>query len=89
MIYNFYSVYDVNMGYNPPVVQENDAVAMRNFENACCDKSSVWYTHCADFSLMCIGSFDSSSGEIIAADPKKVCAASDFVARMKGVDNID
>ena len=41
---NVYSILDVNVGYGMPVVQDNDAVAMRNFENACSDKSSIFYT---------------------------------------------
>lgn len=84
MVYNVYSVLDVNVGYGMPVVQDNDAVAMRSFENGCCDKSSVWHTHCADFSLMCLGTFDTSTGELTSAPVRKVCNAYDFVNRMKG-----
>lgn len=87
MLYNVYSVLDVNVGYGVPIVQDNDAVAMRNFENGCTDTSSVWYTHPSDFSLMCIGSFDSSTGEISPCSIRKICSAFDFVARMKGVDH--
>lgn len=84
MVYNVYSVLDVNVGYGMPVVQDNDAVAMRSFENGCVDKSSVWHTHCSDFSLMCIGTFDTNTGELTPSPVRKVCNAYDFVSRMKG-----
>lgn len=84
MVYNVYSILDVNVGYGAPMCHDNDAVAMRFFENACSDKRSIWYTHCSDFSLMCIGTYDTSTGELIAEPIRKVCSAFDFVSRMKG-----
>lgn len=86
MVYGVYSVYDVNVGYGVPVVQENDAVAMRTFENGCSDKRSVWYTHCSDFILQRIGSFDSATGELVCESPTRICSAADFVSMMKGDD---
>ena len=83
MIYNVYSVLDVNIGYGVPVVQDNDAVAMRAFENGCSDVSSVWHTHPADFHLHCIGTFDTSTGELTAEPARKICSATDFVVRMR------
>lgn len=79
MIYGVYSVLDVNVGYGVPVMQENDAVAMRTFANGCYDKRSVWHTHSSDFCLMCIGSFDTDSGELTPEDPRKLCSAYDCV----------
>lgn len=84
MKYNFYSVYDIKVGYGMPVTQENDAVAMRNFENVCLDEHSVFHTHCSDFSLRCIGTFDTDTGEISPTTPREICAASDFVVTLKG-----
>lgn len=82
MLYKVYSILDVNVGYGMPVVQDNHAVAMRNFENACCDKSSVFATHSSDFSLWCIGTFDSDSGVMESTPPEKICNAYDFVSRI-------
>lgn len=89
MVYNVYSVLDINVGYGMPVVQDNDAVAMRSFENGCCDKSSVWYTHCSDFSLMHIGTYDTDTGVLSSSPARKICNAYDFVRTMKGVDELD
>ena len=85
MVYNVYSVLDVNVGYGVPVVQDNDAVAMRSFENGCLDKSSVWHTHSGDFHLHCIGTFNTDSGELVPCPPRKICSAFDFV-NMRGVE---
>lgn len=83
MVYNVYSILDVNVGYGAPVCHDNDAVAMRYFENACCDKSSIWHTHSSDFSLMCIGTYDTTTGELASSPIRKVCNAFDFVSRLK------
>lgn len=83
MVYNVYSVLDVNVGFGVPVVHDNDATAMRAFENGCCDKHSLWYTHSSDFSLHCIGTFDTSTGEISSLPSRKICSAFDFVNMRK------
>lgn len=82
MVYNLYSILDVNVGYQMPIVQDNDAVAMRNFENACIDKSSVFNTHSVDFSLWCIGTFDTDTGVVEPMPQRKICNAYDFVSHM-------
>lgn len=87
MVYGVYSVLDVNMGYSVPAIQENDAVAMRLFENGCIDKHSIWYTHSSDFCLMRIGTFDTNTGELVAESPTKLCNAFDFVSTLKMKEN--
>lgn len=89
MVYDVYSILDVNVGYGAPMCHDNDAVAMRFFENAVSDKRSIWFTHCADFSLMCIGTYDTSTGELTPTPIRKVCSAFDFVSRMKGEEYVD
>lgn len=82
MVKTLYSILDVNVGFGMPIVQDNDAVAMRNFENACCDKSSVYATHSSDFSLWAIGTYDTDSGELESIPQRKICSAYDFVNRL-------
>lgn len=79
MVKNLYSILDVNVGFGMPLVQDNDAVAMRNFENACVDESSVFHTHSADFSLFCVGTFDTDTGIVESCPQRKICSAYDFV----------
>ena len=88
MLYNVYSVLDVHTGYGVPVIHDNDATAMRAFENGCTDRTSLWFTHSSDFHLHHIGTFDTSSGELISCPPRKVCAAYDFV-NMRMKENFD
>jgi hypothetical protein len=61
MIFNFYSVYDkLAVEYSPPAFLKNDALALRMFNNFLVGvKSSP-----DDFSLFCLGAFDSDSGRI-------------------------
>lgn len=79
MIYKIYSVKDRLAGYGVIVLQDNDAVAMRAFQNGCSDPSSTWSTHPNDFSLYCLGEFDTHSGDIISYEPKFICSADDFI----------
>lgn len=82
MIKKLYSILDVNLGFGMPLVQDNDAVAMRNFENACSDKSSVFSTHSSDFSLWLVGTFDTDTGIVESCPQEKICSAYDFVSRL-------
>ena len=82
MVNNLYSILDVHQGFGMPVCQDNDAIAMRNFENACCDKSNIFYTHSSDFSLWCIGTFDTDTGIVESCTQRKICNAFDFVSRI-------
>lgn len=63
---NLYSVKDAKSGFNGLILEQNDAIALRNFEHAFYDKGSVYYSHAADFSLFRVGSFDSSTGQVSA-----------------------
>lgn len=85
MVKCMYSILDVNVGYGMPIVQDNDAVAMRNFENACSDRSSVFATHSSDFSLWCVGTFDDSTGIVESCEQRKICNAFDFVNNLREV----
>lgn len=84
MKFNVYSVLDSCSGYGVPIIQDNDAVAMRSFENGCIDRTSVWHTHASDFSLMRVGSFDTTTGLLTAEDPVRLVTAFDIVNHMKG-----
>ena len=67
-----YCVYDKVSGlYNPPFIAENEATAVRAFNNAM-SKSPFP----GDMSLYSLGEFcDDTTGEIIASKPEFVCNA--------------
>lgn len=82
MVYSMYSVLDANIGYGMPICQENDAVAMRSFENACSQLGSIYNTHPGDFTLYYVGTFDTSSGVLEFEEHRRVCSALDFVGNL-------
>ncbi|UPW41033.1 nonstructural protein [Sigmofec virus UA08Rod_5707] len=72
MIFQIYSVRDALSGFMTPVIEQNDAIAMRNFALAC-DRSrssnSLMVFRPRDFSFYRIGTFDSDSGLIVPVTP--------------------
>ena len=74
MVYPIYSINDALVGFQTPTIQNNDAVAMRNFKEAFSDVGTP-----ADFSLFKIGAFDTDTGEIIPEVPQVICRATDFI----------
>lgn len=74
MFYSVYAVKDEVIGFNAPALQVNDAAAMRSFAEVFKDVHSP-----TDYSLWCLGSFDTDTGYIDSFDmPKLVCRATDF-----------
>lgn len=81
MIVNVYSIRDYKSGFNAPTFENNDAVAMRNFANACMQKGSVLSNFSDDFELWLIGKFDTENGQLTVDNIelfKPICKASDF-----------
>lgn len=66
MIYGVYSIKDVKTGYLPPTYDVNDLSAMRNFEHACQNTDSLFFTHSKDYSLYKIAMFDTDNGSFEA-----------------------
>ena len=79
MIFSLYSIQDGLTGFSSPTPHNNDAAAMRAFAEAFKD---VYQPQ--DYSLWCIGQYNTDTGEIIPDVPVIVCRATDFV---KGEDN--
>lgn len=64
MKYGIYSIRDSRTGFLPPMADQNDSSAMRNFSHACMQKDSLMFTHCEDYALCRIGEFDSETGSL-------------------------
>lgn len=78
MILQIYAIRDLHTGYTSVTVDQNDSTAFRNFSHAVNRSDSVLNSSPKDFSLMCLGTFDSESGRIEAFDnPRLVAEASD------------
>lgn len=65
MIVNVYCIRDVKTGFLTPTFEVNDAVAMRNFSHAVQNSDSILFSHCKDFDLYKVGTFDSDSGRLM------------------------
>lgn len=84
MILGIYSIQDRHSGYSSPSFEMNDAVAIRNFENAILSTQGVIRTHAADFTLCSLGTFDTQTGHIEVSERKiPLIAGNDVVLQRK------
>lgn len=70
---NVYAVYDSKACFfGQPFFHQSDATAIRDFSDAVNDTSNpanMWHKHPEDFSLLKIGEFDNTTGELLAEAP--------------------
>ena len=62
MIFGLYSIKDAKTGFMTPVLEQNDASALRNFSAAVNQPDSLMHQFPNDFSLFKIANFDSDYG---------------------------
>lgn len=74
MIFNVYSIRDELSGFMTPVLEANDAIAMRSFRHACDlqPDSSLMSWKPTDYTLFRIATFDSESGVITPISPAEL-----------------
>lgn len=74
---NVYSIRDVLTGFMTPIVDQNDATALRNFTMACsvvdASKSTMSFRP-SDYSLYRIAVFDTESGSVEPLIPIQLVA---------------
>lgn len=63
-----YAIRDLKSGFMTPTVEQNDAVAVRNFEHAVRQGNSILFSHASDFQLMYLGEYDTETGRITPAE---------------------
>lgn len=73
-----FSIRDALTGFLPISVDHNEPSAIRNFEHACKNVQSLFYSSPADYTLCHVGSFDTDTGSITPCDPRPVVNASSF-----------
>lgn len=81
MILRMYSIRDELSGFMSPVLEQNDAIAMRNFRMACDSQQaqSLMSFKPSDFTLYHIADFDTNNGCVAQVLPLElVCSGSDF-----------
>lgn len=72
MKFNLYAIRDAKVGFLSITVEQNDAVALRNFEHAKLNTQSLMFSHPADYELFRLGTYDSETGMIEPILPEPV-----------------
>lgn len=63
MIMKVYALRDIKVGYLSPTIHDSDPIAIRSIENVLrSPSSSLLDSHPEDFSLFCLGEFDTKTG---------------------------
>lgn len=69
MIVGIYAMRDELTGFLTPTFEQNDKVAMRNFEFALTRKDTLLFARAKDFDLFKVGLFDSDNAKITEINP--------------------
>lgn len=85
MIYGVYSIRDAKTGFLSLTLDQNDNSAMRNFQHACANTQSLFFTHPADYDLCKLGTFDSSTGAFDVIPVKVLLNGTDAKGAVVGV----
>ena len=73
MIYPIYSIRDCVLdAFEPPFLALHDAAASRTFRNLLDDSDSPYYKNKDDYSLWCVGSFETSVGLVDCIAPVRL-----------------
>lgn len=79
MIFSVYAVKDNLIGFTMPVIRDNDAIAVRIFDDECNADGSRYKTHPNDFALYYIGTYDTDNGIMQPETVRLVASATEFV----------
>ena len=79
MKFGMYSIKDAKTGFMTPVVEQNDAAALRNFSHAVNQSESIMYDSPNDFSLFKVSDFDTDAGILAIPSPILVADASEVL----------
>lgn len=81
MCYLMISIKDSKIGFGGIRLVTNEAVARRDFEMMFKDKSDIYFNNAGDFSLYCLGTFNSVSGSFdLEPTPRFLFDGSEFIA---------
>lgn len=74
-----YSIKDAKTGFMTPVLEQNDAAALRNFSHAVNQSDSLMHDCPNDFSFFKVADFDTDAGIIAIPSPVLVADASEVL----------
>lgn len=79
MKYRMYSIRDEKTEFMAPQLDSNDESALRNFRHAINSSEGVLFSDRDDFSLYCIGEFETVTGHLKPFESiQLVCRGGDF-----------
>ena len=79
MKFSMYSIKDAKTGFMTPVVEQNDAAALRNFSHAVNQPESIMNDSPNDFALFKVADFDTDAGIFAIPSPSLVADASEVL----------
>lgn len=79
MKFGLYSIKDAKTGYMTPVLEQNDAAALRNFAHAVNQADSIMHDCPNDFSLFKVALFDTDDGVAQLSVPSLIADASEVL----------
>ena len=79
MEFGMYSIKDAKTGFMTPVVEQNDAAALRNFAHAVNQPDSLMHDCPNDFTFFKVSDFDTDAGIIAIPTPILVADASEVL----------
>ena len=79
MKFGLYCIKDAKTGFMTPVVEQNDASALRNFSHAVNQLDSIMHDSPNDFSLFKVSDFDTDVGILSIPNPTLVADASEVL----------
>lgn len=84
-----YAVRDARVGFMTPIVDDNDASAMRGFENAVISGEGYFANFASEYDLFRIGVFDTEQGQFVNEMPDLLCSGASVLLakRCRAVDD--
>lgn len=79
MIYGLYSIKDAKTGFMAPVLEQSDAVALRNFSSAVNQSESIIRQYPNDFAFYKVANLDTDSGIVPLPSPVLIVDASEVL----------
>ena len=79
MKFGMYCIKDAKTGFMTPVVEQNDASALRNFSHAVNQPDSIMHDSPNDFSFFKVSDFDTDAGILSIPSPILVADASEVL----------
>ena len=74
-----YCIKDAKIGFMSPVVEQNDAAALRNFSQAVNETGSLMHYCPNDFALFKVSDFDTDAGILAIPSPILIADASEVL----------